>query len=93
MPLPDKDWIEKTKKEVASFLGFDGEIEIDAYPYMLCDVGYKLQTDLSKLEISIYSARFPSTWYRWKDDLLREIKEKVDLYKLRKLENEGVCGE
>lgn len=63
----------------------DWIIDIDVKPYLGHDISYGLKHDEKTKEgngiwFSVYSARYPNTWYGWLevslDELAKHIKEK-----------------
>lgn len=80
--IPSKDEIKDLSNKIRENIDFDGEIDIKVEPYLMNDLVYSLHTDLSKLEILIYSARYPSSFWMWSKSFYEEINAYIR--KLRK---------
>jgi hypothetical protein len=80
--IPSKDEIKDLSNKIRENIDFDGEIDIKVEPYLMNDLVYSLHTDLSKLEILIYSARYPSSFWMWSEVFYEEINAYIR--KLRK---------
>lgn len=77
MTIPSDDEIDDLRKEIRESIDFDGKIEINVKPYLMYDLGYTLHNDLSKLEILIYRARYPNSFWMWANHFYKEINEKI----------------
>jgi len=86
MTIPSDETIEKHRQEVREGLlkrGIaypeDWAIEIEVRPYLGYDIRYGCGTiedpNAKSLRFSVYSARYPSTWYTWIERALDEIAE------------------
>jgi len=77
IPIPSDDEINDLIEEIRENINFDGKIEINVMPYLMNDLIFSLHTDLSKLEILIYSARYPSSFWMWSKNFYTKINEEI----------------
>lgn len=82
IPIPSDDEIKDLISKIRENIDFDGEIKISVEPYLMNDLVYSLRNDLSKLEILIYSARYPSSFWKWAENFYTEINKEI--FKLKK---------
>lgn len=65
---------------------FTGKINIDVRPYLLADFMYDIDIKDKPftLNITLYSARYPDSYYRWESYAIEDIRQKIVINRQKK---------
>lgn len=87
--IPSKEKIQELKERIRKKLNqpedfeFEGKINIDVRPNLTADLTYYIDIDKEPFELNIviYSARYPSSYYNWEKLAISDIRLKIQYYR------------
>lgn len=78
--IPSKETIKEHEEYIHDELELNDEwdIEVDVRPYVMADLFYEIHGDEKKIEVIVYSARYPQTWSNHVDEAISEMRKGFD---------------
>jgi hypothetical protein len=94
MPILTDEENDKMATDFQNDLGVDYKVTMKQMPYLGVELLHKLNHEERTIEIIMYSPRSPDCFFRWRDNLLKTIRESIEKHDSKKYKNhfEEVVG-
>lgn len=87
--IPSKEEIKELEERIRKALNqpdsfeFKGKINIDVRPWLFSDLSYSIDINKEPFELNIliYSARYPESYYNWEKIAIQDIRLKMKYHR------------
>lgn len=79
MPIPDEETVKEHEEYVREQLRLTDEWDIDVQvlPYLPSSVAFGVNIEDKEIDIQVYSARYPMSWGRYKEQMLGDMRDGI----------------